>query len=330
MNTQILTYIQEENYNKAYELWKDHKNTIDFHIGLNICNKLGKIISFIPGGRLGNCLFQYFATKIIALNNDLQYFNYNTIKNLHFKTLSIKSINERYVHNLIKGKVSLNIQPNYVNLIEEYCQIDYVLLHPLTRTLFNPYNEDVILENIKINDLFINIHKNNKVQFHPNDLVLHLRLNDFNFGQLIQPEFIKKLLDKLTWNKFYIVCEKVIYNYELQYLSNFIQYNPIFLQGELFEDMASMFYAPRLICTNSTLAWLMGSLGFNYKSYIPKNIAKISIPEKLPENFPDIHDKIIWHNYHIHQHVKKINPNSENYEVQFQNELYDNSPVSRG
>jgi hypothetical protein len=326
VKSEIALHIEKDEYQQAYEIWKVHKNLIDEKIGFEICHKLGRIISYRHGGRLGNNLFQYFATKLIAYHNDLHYFHYDKVKNMSYIVLDSTTLSDKsLISNLIKNKEKLHIIPNIIYVINDYCQIDYVLLHPLTKCLFTPYNFDIVTEtgNVKISDIFINIHKNSKVQFNPDDLVLHLRLSDFNFGQILKPECIMKLLDKLTWNKFYIVCEKVIYNYEIKYLTQFLKYNPIFLQGDLYEDMASMFYAPRLICTNSSLAWLMGSLGFNYISYIPKNIGKISIPEGYPNKIPPEHDKIIWHNYHLHQDVKKININSVNYDSEFQSEIYD-------
>lgn len=279
---------------------------------IEICLKLGKVITFEIKGQLGNVMFEYFATKIIAHHNGMEYFHYNLVKHLNlYKIHNVKD--------LVEDKIKLNKIPNQIYVIDDWCQYDSVLLSSITKSLFNPYNNDIVFGDLTMAKIFKNIESVPKIKFHKNDIVLHLRLNDFNHGQIIQPQYIVNILQTLTWNNLYLVFDKVKHKFEEEYISNFKKFNPILICGNLYEDISALYNAPRLICSTSTLCWIFGSLGNNWMSWVPTN-------KELP-TFSSIFTKdnekhIVWHNYMLHQDVKRIKYNSQSYDTKFQDKIY--------
>lgn len=339
LQDKILECIKNSEYLSAYNIWKSNKYCIDEKIAFNICLKLGKVISYRIYDRLGNNLFIYFATKIIAYNNDLHYFPYHLIQGNNCKENVIGSFKfmTNVIEPIILDRVKLDIHPDLCHIVNEWCQTDLVLTHPLTRSLFNEHNNDIIeytggvKNSIDSGDVIINqkdiricdIYKeitSHKFDFHQNDLVLHLRLSDFNYGQIIQYEWIKKLLDTLKWNQLYIICEKPKLEYENNYLAKFVKYNPIFIHGSLYEDVSKIFNAPRIICSNSTLCWIFTGLGSNYISWVPINKSIIPTPSIYTHH--QLRD-FIWHNYMLHQNVRRVSLNSVEYEIKYQDKIYE-------
>ena len=311
INNLIKNHITQNKYIDAYNVWKINKHYVDEKIGFDICLKLGKVVSYKINDRLGNKLFVYFAAKIIAYNNDCHFFPYKYVENNKENNIGSFGIMTNLTDHLIKNKTKLDITPNVCNIINDWCQYDTILQHSLPRSIFNEYNYDVIENNTRICDIYNEIVRN-KYEFNHNDIVLHLRLSDFNHGQIITYQSIQKLLDSLQWNKLYIVCKKPKEAYETTYINNFSKYNPTVLNGNLYEDISKIYYAPRLICSNSTLCWMIGSLGINHISWSPVNKSVIPLPSIYTHREVTY---FIWHNYMLHQNIKKINFNCEEYEI---------------
>jgi hypothetical protein len=109
------------------------------------------------------------------------------------------------------------------------------------------------------------------------DVVISLRLDDFiqyprPTSDILPPKYYLDILNELTFNKLYIVCDKLRHDWEYRYLEFFRKWNPIFVIGDtLLKDGALMRDCPTLIHSNSTFSWLMSFFSQNpdKKRYIP-------------------------------------------------------------
>jgi hypothetical protein len=147
------------------------------------------------------------------------------------------------------------------------------------------------------------------------DIVLHVRLDDkvhtdnisqptnWDDAEIVHPDYYKKILDSETYEKVYIVVDKINYDWEKKYLSHFEKYNPIIISQSPHEDFMFMRTFNKIITSTSTFAYwsaflsdaekiytfeMAGYVGINLRSHGPHvkelwNIKNKSI--KIDEKF---------------------------------------------
>ena len=133
------------------------------------------------------------------------------------------------------------------------------------------------------------VRSENKIPISEKDVVVSLRLDDFiqlpcPTSDIIPPSDYLSILESISFDRLFIVCDKIRHDWEHRYLRFFDKWSPIMVQGTLEEDAAVMRDAPTLIHSNSTLCWFMSFLGstdkrrfiFNTHFYGGQNLDAIS------------------------------------------------------
>lgn len=101
----------------------------------------------------------------------------------------------------------------------------------------------------------------------PTDIVMHVRLDDFiHEGYNSEIAHYQHYLDVLDDHSclganVFIVVDALRNDYEKKYMAMFEKYKPIYVQQNMLEDFRYLMEANRIICSNSTFAWLAAFLG---------------------------------------------------------------------
>lgn len=238
-------------------------------------------ISINKKGRTGNNLFQYFIALIISdklkiiINDYLESpvldfkYKYHETKNVGQSMF----INDTNVYDILDNPDRYS---NYDLIIEGFFQ-DSVFFNNRYQFII----DQVILDKVDINY---------------KDIVIHIRLNDFNRdghkSNVIHPEWYLDILRKEQYEQLYIVIDtsgKKKYRYddkETNYLENFKHLNPIIINDTEKNDFNLLRSFDKIISSNSTFSWWACFLGNATKIYTPtkwrgkkklQNIRNISI-----------------------------------------------------
>jgi hypothetical protein len=240
-------------------------------------------ISFNPQGRFGNNIFQYITTKIFQkLYNEIHKtkleYKYNTKQNAFI--LYENSFFQ--IYQALNHKMQLALNRNVY--LDGFYQFDYHIQDNLEyiKSIFTNTNDEIINEKYKVSDLVKSFEQYKNDEFTDQDLVLHLRLDDFvNEGYnsfLIHPmsyvDIINKIQEEQKFKNVYIVCDIWRRKWEQEYvqtiLDNVKEKNIILLPPkDLLTDMARIYYAKNVLCSNSTFCWIPAFLGRCEKNWMP-------------------------------------------------------------
>lgn len=216
-------------------------------------------------GRFGNNLFQYFASKIITkiyydkipLGNDVF-----VIDDPIYKELC-----EYYILNN-KPKEIKNCRMIILDGYFQYGDILNYFSNYITE-LITEDNDDCISTGIKVKDLL------QTVTVNKNDLVIHIRLDDYMHErsncEIVHYDYYKNVIDNSKYNNLIIVCDRIVKDYEIEYMSHFDIYKPIYHQKSLLEDFIFLKSANKIISSNSTLSWLAAFLSNAQEIHVPKS-----------------------------------------------------------
>jgi hypothetical protein len=231
-------------------------------------------ISYIPNGRLGNNLFQYFTTKVLC-----------------------KLLNKKYIYNT---KFDYKITDDNFNLFfEKYseCLVDNILLDGYFQTnflsnykeyiksLFTESNEDKVNNNFTIKNIvdFINRNPNRNNNLKDNDttLFVHIRLDDFiNTKQIVDPYSLQEYINSISSNNSITNCAFIIdhirYKWESEYMNILLSNvkNSYILQNDMFTDLYIMMNCKYIIASRSTFSWI--------SILLSSKCEKLWIPVKIP------------------------------------------------
>lgn len=278
------------------------------------------IISYHPQGRLGNNIFQYIAVKVIQKYiNDLYGSTIYTYVYNH-KTNMFGELNFSMLYNMLKNINSSSTSQHAHSVIKSFCssnwffdgfyQFDYHIKDNLDyiRSLFTISNDERINDKYTVADIVKNVY-DNKVEFNPDDIVTHVRLDDFyntTTSMIIDHNYISQIIKtqskiynpKEKIGKVYVVVDKISKDYEIKYMDEFYK-NTIFTTisnpDNMFKDLAYLWFAPNLICNNSTFCWIAYIFGDAKQTWCPKNIGL-----NYPQSFEKIKDDTIvytWNTY---------------------------------
>ena len=157
-----------------------------------------------------------------------------------------------------------------------FYQFDYHIRDnlPYIRSLFTEENEERINNAYRVCDIVKGINKY-EIKFNDNDIVTHVRLDDFtNGGIVMDHNCVSKLINDIkNKGKVYVVCDKIKTPFEVKYMKGFkdkINYKLI-SNEDMFKDLAYLWKAPNLICNNSTFCWIAAIFGEHKKVWFPNN-----------------------------------------------------------
>ncbi len=259
------------------------------------------IISYHAQGRLGNNIFEYLAVKVIqkyviSLNIECSYefmskdeankrgfrwFNEFQFKQLYSIISSLGGEKEKYLKPFLE----------YNWFFDGFYQFDYHIRDnlPYIRGLFTEDNFERINNTYRVCDIVKGINKYN-INFNDNDIVTHVRLDDFLNGGIVMDHNCVSNIIKNIKNKgeVYVVCDKIKTPFEIKYMKSFkdkINYKLI-SNEDIFNDLAYLWKAPNLICNNSTFCWIAAIFGDHNKVWIPNNKGL-----NPPQHFEKIRDR---------------------------------------
>jgi hypothetical protein len=216
-------------------------------------------------GRLGNAIFRYFASSLFCILYDAQR-TYNQ------NECNVMMSDQEFI-NWSKQVLEMNIPQMNTNssfMFYGYFQhdkiywkfkkqiINWILTHP-NELLYTDGNDGNITyfnynqTSYKAIDLLRNPYADKEYQ-----VVVHLRLEDFvGNNDVIHPESIKKVLDKINKKNICFVVNKPKTELEEKYIEYFRKYYNITLEcNSVIEDYHIMRNAKTLVCSCSTLSWI--------------------------------------------------------------------------
>lgn len=235
--------------------------------------KMSKIVYFCSHGRFTNNLFQYFAAQIVKkiLNYDtvvLDISNSNTLKNTCY------IIDDAKFKQILDDKFLQKIDTSKNIYLNGYFQRSEIFKHyrEYIKSLIHENNLDRfgISYNYRICELILPLKNSNTPS--KSDLVVHIRLDDFIGDlQIFDPSSLKEIISKIQYDELYIVCDKLKQDWEYKYIANFLDLQPILIQGSLLEDFNFMRRANKILVSASTLSWMAAFLSDAEEVHIPYN-----------------------------------------------------------
>ena len=276
------------------------------------------IISYHCQGRLGNNIFQYIAVKVVQKYiNDIYKFDKCNYEFNHresiFSEFQYLQFYHLLKHCLTNGRIE-GILSQFTSInwfFDGFFQFDEHIRDNLdfVKSLFTEDNEERINNEFRVCDIVKRIQEN-KVSFHPDDIVTHVRLDDFKNGNNILDwkyvVYIMKGESKIykqgeTMGKIYVVVDKLKGEFEYDYIKEMLLATPFKLitNEDMFKDLAYLWYAPNLICNNSTFCWLGYIFGENKKSWMPKNLRL-----NPPQHFETVKQETIVYEWNTWKWVK--------------------------
>ena len=264
------------------------------------------------GGRTGNQIFQYLITKVLQLKYGHRYRCFHEIEDLQKDVFVVTEENISDILSENQDNPYLEILKSKNLLCEGYFQKSEYFVQvreKLLDTLYDENNNDYWIYNDKrvyIKD-FLN-YRNNYC-FQENDVVISLRLDDFiqlprESSDILPPQFYLNILEKLTFNNLYIVCDKIRWDWEYRYMDFFKKWNPIMIQGDIMHDASVIRDCKFLIHSNSSFCWIMSFFSRDQKKrFIPyTNFYKGQKMYEIEDSDLLFHVKPLLHNevYNIH------------------------------
>ena len=230
----------------------------------------------ISSARTGNVLFQYLFCKLltirfghqyVALEDDTPEKNYANNKDV----VIIEDANaEEYLaktqicsHILLSGffqrsQYYYDYRNTLLDMIQN-SQDSWIYIENKFDVLTQQWN--LINRRVFIREFFTCTHN---FQFTYTDIVVSLRLDDFyqapcKTSDIIPMSHYLNAIEsiRVPESRVFILCDKLRYKWEANYVSHFSKYNPILIQADLMHDCAVMRDCPVLLHSNSTLCWIM-------------------------------------------------------------------------
>lgn len=253
-------------------------------------------ISYSIGGRFGNNLFQYFATKTLGHYSGKKY-EYN----LHLPNSLVIYENDfdHYYNSKSYTKWGANIY------LSGYFQRDWIRHErKLVQSFFNEENKDSINNECCISDIYkaILTHYNENKEYieggsSDKDLTVHLRLDDFihnNYNsEVLDTSFLIKYLSEImkenNFERCVFVADKAKQQWEVDYMNKLKEAFPgsIIKSGNYLSDFATLYYAKNLFLCRSTFGWIASILSpHNKMTWFPEkaNINSNQTLERIDDN----------------------------------------------
>lgn len=103
-----------------------------------------------------------------------------------------------------------------------------------------------------------------------NDIVAHIRADDYGRAHRIHPDWYKKILDSESYENLHLVMSPI----DHEYITALKDYNPIVHSGSVKDDFELIASHKKIICSNSTFCWWAAFIGnpekvFTFKPWLP-------------------------------------------------------------
>ena len=259
-------------------------------------------ISYHAQGRLGNNIFQYIAVKVVQkyvreLGTECEYV-YNQ------RSTFFTEFNFKQLYMLLKECILNKKDMIYINgflnrdwFFDGFYQFDYHILEnrDYIGSLFTLENTERINDNYRVCDIVEAVNKY-KLTFPDDSVVTHVRLDDFS--NIVDFNSLKYILN--PFKNVYIVVDKLKKDWERKYMDEFkdmVKHKNVNIinNDDMFKDLAYLWFAPNLVCNNSTFCWVAGILGDCKNSWCPRNLN-----HHPPQSFERVKDDTVifdWNTY---------------------------------
>jgi hypothetical protein len=259
-------------------------------------------INGIYGGRFGNCMFRYLASRLFIILYKLEIVEdtqeptllltdnkFNLWKEwlldhevlLPFNDINTIIFNNFYHDALIYRKYKNEILEYMKNNNEEYLLTEYNEIYYIKDLLLEPPNLEYY------------------------NIAVHLRIEDYlKIGLAIHPSSYDNILKDYA-EPILFIHKKEEDKYDIKYINYFKKKYPnsIFFCGNVIDCYNIMRTSKILVCSNSTMSWVAALLSITLeKVYVPKNINK-----EIHESFEYPIDNTILYDYNKIKYVDILN-----------------------
>jgi hypothetical protein len=227
----------------------------------------------VGGGRFGNNLFKYFATKVIGKYTNKTYrHNYRSCN--HF--INDSTYKQAYEYcvknpNSLEGDIFL----------DGYFQTDFWVVkeREFLNSLMTIENTDKFNDEYCIKDIAEALKNFDKSMFGDNTLTVHIRLDDFfhknENSEVLDPDFLRDYISNvMTENNFtkcVFIVDELRKEWEKKYMDKLLSIpNSLKITNDLLTDFCILFYSPNLMVCRSTFAWAASACSiYNKKIWLP-------------------------------------------------------------
>jgi hypothetical protein len=234
---------------------------------------MGGTVFFKLDGRFCNNVFQFFAAHIIK-----KIYNLSEVKKMNSisDATSYKIVDENLYIKIIKSINEGDTPPDlgvYTDIVMiGYFQNSIVMkdYRDYLKSLFNKENSEVINDTVKTDQVI----KPLSFTAGLNDLVMHIRLDDYatNGGSdIFSPQQLLEIIKDINYEKLYIVCDKLRYDWEVKYITYFRHLNPILIQNSMLDDFNFIVNANKILLSASTFSYIAAFLSNASEIHIPYN-----------------------------------------------------------
>ena len=241
-------------------------------------------ISYTVGGRFGNNLFQYFATKVIAKYTNKKYV---------YKQKFSKVIGDNDFE-LFYSKCKEN--PFYIEgdiLMDGYYQTTYWINEEkdYINSLLTVNNTDRINDNYTIKDIVEAFNSFDKTIINDEDLIVHIRLDDFYHqgynSEVIHPLFLRNYIISLMSNykRCIFVVDILKKEWENEYMNILLTVpNSISVTNNMLTDFSLLYYSKNVMLCRSTFGWIATAISpHNNKVWFPEQFPLINSHQIIPK-----------------------------------------------
>lgn len=216
-------------------------------------------VSYCVNGRFANNLIQYFAAKVLCKLTGKEYvYNLKTHSHALGDHAFIQVYNNLKNNNWsIEGNILLN--SFYQSKEWIFPEVDFL------KTLITIDNQDRINDSYRICDIAQALN-NFKMELTDDDLIIHIRLDDF-FHQgansdVIDPYSLIELVNSLKFKNNILICDKLRFDWEHNYINLLLENipNSKLLNNDLLTDFSIMYYAKNIVVSRSTFSWISSIL----------------------------------------------------------------------
>ena len=227
----------------------------------------------VGGGRFGNQLFRYWATKLLCNLYGHEFCGNNV--SVLCNPIIVNDTN--YIEIICKHSLG-NTHAQRDLIVTSYCQ-DFEIFGNIYRTfvkeLMSSSNTYELYDGICINQLYVETDQSMFV-LRPKDIVIHVRLDDFiQEAWSLKFSYYKEALgERSQWDRIIIVTDCLRTDAERSYIDKLIKSlggEVIIHQGTMLEDWRLLRRAKNIIASNSTFAWTALIAGDAEFAVIPKD-----------------------------------------------------------
>jgi hypothetical protein len=227
----------------------------------------------VGGGRFGNNLFKYFATKIIGKYTNKKYVHNRRSWNHFINDSNYKQAYDHCVENpnSLEGDIFL----------DGYFQTDFWVVkeREFLNSIITVDNDDRFNDEYCIKDIAEALNKFDKSTIDETTLTVHLRLDDFfhqnNNSEVIDPDYLRDYITKVmaenNFTKCMFVVDEIRKDWEQKYMDKLLSIpNSFKVTNDLLTDFCILFYSPNLMVCRSTFAWAASACSiYNKKMWLP-------------------------------------------------------------